>query len=95
MDFAQAKIHSLVMIREGSDGGTGSRSASVTEDDPVTMRFKEVEARFLQQFNMPKQEKLVNCTFLRMYHTYVYLLFVIIITIGKLHCSTTSCAMHT
>ncbi len=63
MDFAQAKIHSLVMIREGSDGGAEGKAAGVTGEDPVTMRFKEVEARFLQQFNMPNQEKLVNCTF--------------------------------
>ncbi len=58
MDFAKAKIHSLVMIKEG---GTAGPSGGI-EDDPITMRFKEVEARFLQQFNMPKQEKLVNCT---------------------------------
>ncbi len=60
MEFAKAKIHSLVMIREGGTAGLDGTAV----DDPVSMRFKEVEARFLQQFNMPKQEKLVNCTFL-------------------------------
>lgn len=59
MEFAKAKIHSLVMIREGGTAG----SDGIMKDDPITMRFKEVEARFLQQFSMPKQEKLVNCTF--------------------------------
>lgn len=57
MEFAQAKIHSLLMnsSEEGVAGG-------VVNEDPVTMKFKEVEARFLEQFSMPKQEKLVNCT---------------------------------
>ena len=57
MDFAQAKIHSLVTVAETENKKDDGNS----EDDPVTMKFKEVEARFLQQFNMPKQEKLVNC----------------------------------
>ena len=58
MDFAQAKIHSLVMLatsEQASEENTGQ------PDDPERMKFKEVEATFLRRFNMPQQEKLVNC----------------------------------
>lgn len=60
MDFAQAKIHSLVTMAESDDK---KESRDTDQLDPVTMKFKEVEKRFLQQFNMPKQEKLVNCEY--------------------------------
>ena len=30
-------------------------------DDMEQMKFKEVEKRFLKQFQMPSEEKLVNC----------------------------------
>ena len=30
-------------------------------EDMEQMKFKEVEKRFLKQFNMPPEEKLVNC----------------------------------
>ena len=30
-------------------------------EDMEEMKFKEVEKRFLRQFNMPPEEKLVNC----------------------------------
>lgn len=55
MDFAQAKIHSLVAV-----------AASVGESnldyaDPELLKFREVERRFLRQFSMPEEEKLVNC----------------------------------
>lgn len=56
MDFAQAKIHSLVAELEYEGNGQ-----AVSSLDPETMKFKEVESRFLQQFNMPEEEKLVNC----------------------------------
>ncbi len=55
MDFAQAKIHSLVTVAEEEGEGAG------TPDDTERLKFKEVESRFLSQFSMPKQEKLVNC----------------------------------
>ncbi len=56
MEFAQAKIHSLVAAGEyGEDG------RPVSPLDPETMKFKEVESRFLEQFSMPEEENLVNC----------------------------------
>ena len=55
MDFAQAKIHSLVAVAE-SVGETNLDYA-----DPELLKFREVENRFLRQFNMPEEEKLVNC----------------------------------
>ena len=58
MDFAKAKIHSLVMLatsEEVSSDNTGQ------PDDPERMKFLEVEATFLRRFSMPQQEKLVNC----------------------------------
>ena len=55
MDFARAKIHSLVAVREAE------QEASPAHLDPEAMKFKEVEERFLRQFNMPEEEKLVNC----------------------------------
>ena len=61
MDFAQAKIHSLVTVADGEGEGAGS------PDDTERMRFKEVESRFLSQFSMPEQEKLVNCEFACIY----------------------------
>ena len=30
-------------------------------EDMEQMKFKEVEKRFLKHFNMPEEEKLVNC----------------------------------
>ena len=60
MDFAQAKIHSLVVTASGTRSGGGGVAEAMTSED---MKFKEVEARFLQQFSMPRQEKLVNCTY--------------------------------
>ena len=58
MDFAQAKIHSLVTVAdEEKDQGRGAGFA----DDPERLKFKEVEQRFLSQFSMPAEEKLVNC----------------------------------
>jgi len=53
MDFAQAKIHSLATVSGEEDTNS--------DKDLVTMKFKEVEKRFLQQFSMPSQERLVNC----------------------------------
>ena len=58
MDFAQAKIHSLVMLAT-SEGV--SSEASGQQDDPERMKFKEVESTFLRRFSMPQEEKLVNC----------------------------------
>ena len=58
MDFAKAKIHSLVMLatsEEVSSDNTGQ------PDDPERMKFLEVESTFLRRFSMPQQEKLVNC----------------------------------
>lgn len=58
MDFAKAKIHSLVMLATSeavSSEDTGQ------PDDPERMKFLEVEATFLRRFSMPQQEKLVNC----------------------------------
>lgn len=55
MDFAQAKVHSLVTVAE-EDTGPGAGS----QEDLERMKFKEVEATFLTQFKMPEQEKLVN-----------------------------------
>ena len=57
MDFAQAKIHSLVTVAEEENRLKGAGYY----DDPERMKFKEVEIRFLSQFAMPEQEKLVNC----------------------------------
>ena len=56
MDFAQAKIHSLVTAMEFSEDGQPSSPI-----EPEAMKFREVESRFLQQFSMPEEEKLVNC----------------------------------
>ena len=61
MDFARAKIHSLVALAMSNEEG------EVEEMDPEVMKFKEVEERFLKQFNMPEEEKLVNCKFLDRY----------------------------
>lgn len=58
MDFAQAKIHSLVMLATSEDA---SPEANGLPDDPEQMKFMEVEATFLRRFSMPKEEKLVNC----------------------------------
>ena len=58
MDFAQAKIHSLVMLATSDEALSESTSQP---DDPERMKFKEVEATFLRRFSMPQQEKLVNC----------------------------------
>ena len=59
MDFAQAKIHSLVTVAEEEMGGAIGAVGGATP--PERMRFREVEARFLRQFSMPAEEKLVNC----------------------------------
>ena len=59
MDFAQAKIHSLVTVAD--EENNGSKGGAGFANDPERMRFKEVESRFLSQFTMPEQEKLVNC----------------------------------
>ena len=56
MDFARAKIHSLVALAMYDEEGEEAL-------DPEAMKFKEVEERFLKQFNMPEEEKLVNCKF--------------------------------
>ena len=63
MDFAQAKIHSLVTVADEDGEGGGAESPDNTE----RLRFKEVEARFLSQFSMPEQEKLVNCELITTY----------------------------
>ena len=60
MDFAQAKIHSLVVTASGTQSGGGGDGEGMASED---MKFRDVEARFLQQFSMPQQEKLVNCTY--------------------------------
>ena len=57
MDFAQAKIHSLVTVANEN----GEISDLDSEKDLEQMKFKEVETRFLTQFSMPAEEKLVNC----------------------------------
>ncbi len=61
MDFAQAKIHSLVTVadEEKEDQGRGAGF----DTDPERLKFKEVEQRFLSQFSMPEEEKLVNCEY--------------------------------
>ena len=56
MDFARAKIHSLVALAMCNEEGE-------PQLDPEAMKFKEVEERFMKQFNMPEEEKLVNCEF--------------------------------
>ena len=61
MDFAQAKIHSLVMLATSEDS---SSEAAGRPDDPERMKFKEVESTFMQRFSMPQEEKLVNCMWL-------------------------------
>ena len=58
MDFAQAKIHSLVMLATSEDA---SPETNGLPDDPEQMKFMEVETTFLSRFSMPKEEKLVNC----------------------------------
>ena len=58
MDFAQAKIHSLVMLATSEEL---SSEHTCQSDDPQRMKFMEVEATFLRRFSMPQQEKLVNC----------------------------------
>ena len=55
MDFARAKIHSLVAVAQS----VGEMNMDYA--DPELLKFREVEARFLRQFNMPAEEKLVNC----------------------------------
>jgi hypothetical protein len=51
MEFAQAKIHSLATL---------AREVGGIPEDMEQLKFKEVEKRFLKQFNMPPDEKLVN-----------------------------------
>ena len=58
MDFAQAKIHSLVMLATSEEASSESTGQ---QDDPERMKFLEVEATFLRRFSMPQEEKLVNC----------------------------------
>ena len=55
MDFARAKIHSLVAVAQS----VGEMNMDYA--DPELLKFREVETRFLRQFNMPREEKLVNC----------------------------------
>ena len=31
--------------------------------DPEALKFRDVEKRFLRQFKMPQEEKLVNCMY--------------------------------
>ena len=57
MDFAQAKIHSLVTVANEDASSEGAGSA----EDLERMKFREVESRFLSRFSLPDQEKLVNC----------------------------------
>ena len=57
MDFARAKIHSLVAVAQS----VGEMNMDYA--DPELLKFREVEARFLRQFNMPGEEKLVNCKY--------------------------------
>ena len=57
MDFARAKIHSLVAVARS----VGEMNMDYA--DPELLKFREVEARFLRQFNMPGEEKLVNCKY--------------------------------
>lgn len=64
MDFAQAKILSLYTVAE-TDRQRAAGEGENLEDDNERMKFKEVEARFLRTFSMPKEEKLVNCKSLR------------------------------
>ena len=40
-------------------------------EDMEQMKFKEVEKRFLKQFNMPPEEKLVNCEELSATHMHL------------------------
>ena len=61
MDFAQAKIHSLVMLATSEES---SSEAASQPDDPERMKFKEVELTFMRRFSMPQEEKLVNCMWL-------------------------------
>ena len=74
MDFAQAKIHSLVTVADEEGDMTGSGF----NKDPERMKFREVEERFRSQFSMPTRENLVNCTFVKIYVWYIhtYTLFV-------------------
>ena len=58
MDFARAKIHSLVAVAQS----VGEMNMDYA--DPELLKFREVETRFLRQFNMPREEKLVNCKFI-------------------------------
>ena len=58
MDFAKAKIHSLVMLATSEEAASESIGQP---DDPERMKFLEVETTFLRRFSMPQQEKLVNC----------------------------------
>lgn len=60
MDFAQAKIHSLVTVAE-AEQQTADGEERAREDNTERMKFKEVEARFMRTFSMPQEEKLVNC----------------------------------
>ena len=57
MDFAQAKIHSLVTAAEAERDVREPHSPI----DPEVLKFKEVESRFWKQFHLPEEEKLVNC----------------------------------
>lgn len=36
--------------------------------DPEALKFRDVEKRFLRQFKMPREEKLVNCTLCSYYN---------------------------
>ena len=58
MDFARAKIHSLVAVAQS----VGEMNMDYA--DPELLKFREVETRFLRQFNMPKEERLVNCKYM-------------------------------
>jgi hypothetical protein len=53
MEFAKAKVESLVAYcAETSEEG---------KIDPEALKFRDVEKRFVKQFTMPPEEKLVNC----------------------------------
>ena len=73
MEFTQAKIHSLVAYCTESEEGdrAGEWSSHILSfnkcmlfllfTDAETLRFRDVEKRFMRQFNLPPEEKLVNC----------------------------------
>ena len=46
--------------------------------DPETLKFRDVERRFVKQFQMPQEEKLVNCNsgyFVLFYYSFLFSLF--------------------